>query len=408
MPEQSKIFKIETDESVRDIERSLLRHGHIPIVYGNDVLLATRVNNDPLIDSWRALAIATLYRNQPDTSVRLWGLKDKADVDIKEIAVSLPGLAALYLSASVTLDGPERQSVNPKPVVLWIANACLGMPLSEALADRNTDSDDKNAQPRPVRSDRRILVEFSDLRSRILRKAAGPGKPIDVHAFRSVVFDMFSDIGVEFKRRPGRAAGEVSFAALDGLTLFMREIFENAFRHGHCEDSLDGSATRQLRFMQVRKYKDLAGSPVTLAERAGRTSEVLGNYITNVQVNLAEHEDNPLYEVVISDFGLGIVDHYLARTRTAKREEPRKELLSRLLSDQLSSNKMDPSAGLGLSKALEAARACHAFVSVRTNEFWYGQSFEKGDEDLTLRSLTGDPLSKIAGTHWHFVWGPQQ
>ena len=77
----------------------------------------------------------------------------------------------------------------------------------------------------------------------------------------------------------------------------------------------------------------------------------------------------------VSDFGYGIVDHFLSSQRGAQyRGYDRRKLLHKLIHEELTSSN-DPGAGKGIQKALVAAREMRGFVSVRTGEFWLAQSF---------------------------------
>ena len=71
---------------------------------------------------------------------------------------------------------------------------------------------------------------------------------------------------------------------------------------------------------------------------------------------------------------------------------------------RLTSKSNDKSAGLGIQKALDAARSMQAFVSLRTGEFWLTASFlpELPDARLTLLGTGSHP--PVAGTHWQIFW----
>jgi hypothetical protein len=77
-----------------------------------------------------------------------------------------------------------------------------------------------------------------------------------------------------------------------------------------------------------------------------------------------------------------------------------------LIYKNLTSNSLDPAAGHGIFNALHAARKLGAFVSIRTNEFWRAQNFAGKTTGIELKNIANQPLGKVAGTHWQFIWAP--
>ena len=117
-------------------------------------------------------------------------------------------------------------------------------------------------------------------------------------------------------------------------------------------------------------------------------------------------------EASISDFGPGMLDHFLRSNRGLYyREKNRAEVLQKLITTRLSS-KHHESAGLGTQKAMLAARNIRALMSLRTAEFWVVKAFDadasNGESKLDFGSGISDVQSEgrafVAGTHWQLLW----
>jgi hypothetical protein len=109
-------------------------------------------------------------------------------------------------------------------------------------------------------------------------------------------------------------------------------------------------------------------------------------------------------EAAVSDFGPGIIDHFLSSDRGGLfRGDDRRTVLHSLVHDTLSSTP-DPAAGRGLPNVLKAARSMGAFLSLRTGEFWIAQNFSDPAAPLLLNDIHESRLGKISGTHWQFLW----
>ena len=219
---------------------------------------------------------------------------------------------------------------------------------------------------------------------------------------------MTESLGISMFSNDEDRRSRLSGNAISGLAEFMKELFENAYKHGRFPDSLGGNTPRQLRYLQMRRLQQGGSAELSLADRGHRASPILGEYISQIMSTFASPHGKPFIEVNISDFGLGVLDHYLSKTSGEMRGDDRLSLLIKLLTQDLTSNRLDPNAGLGIQKAMKAARKARAFISVRTAEFWLGQSFTTGEEALGLQPLTDETLPRVVGTHWHFIWGPQR
>lgn len=192
--------------------------------------------------------------------------------------------------------------------------------------------------------------------------------------------------------RAGVAPGSEGPAGSVGKFLF--EIHENALEHGSRDPS--GHQVPGSRLLRIRKH--LANSPEQLVARADGFPE-LQRYIEKTKFTA-------YVEASISDFGFGIVDGFLnSQVGQSFASVERARLLDRLLFRRLSSKGRDPGAGLGIQRALRAARQMNAFVSLRTGEFWLAGGPSQEARSVELRDVSlGDQCSWVRGTHWQFFW----
>ncbi|MCY4613336.1 MAG: hypothetical protein OXB94_06930 [Nitrospira sp.] len=190
---------------------------------------------------------------------------------------------------------------------------------------------------------------------------------------------------------------------------FVYELYQNTFVHGSLDQ--DQKTIPGLRLLRVRKRIGQVSSRDAFIRGAGQFSE-LQEYL---EENLTSDKTFKLYEISISDNGMGI----LSRFRSIGQAEPPKEaqapsenlkLLNRIIAESLSSDSRKSNVGRGgLQKALDAVDKVKGFVSLRTDNLWVYRSPENTNatspEELLrpVRIENGGELSKIPGTHFSMI-----
>lgn len=196
---------------------------------------------------------------------------------------------------------------------------------------------------------------------------------------------------MEINARGASADSLNESADKQALVRWLNELHANAYEHGRIDNC--------VRFLRVEKHQ-APRLDILLKHAAGNTP--LQSYLRE-QVGDNPHGPLNFVEASVSDFGPGILDAFgksFAGAGLAARLE-RNDLLRRILHEQLSSKSGEPSAGLGIQHALQAAWSLDAFVSLRTAEF-----------ALAMRGrLDGEPVltfqegnrAQVEGTHWQLV-----
>jgi len=192
----------------------------------------------------------------------------------------------------------------------------------------------------------------------------------------------------------------VNEGAAAEVTKFLTELQENSFEHGSRDQN--GKVMPGTRLLRLRKYTN--NTKAQLLDRCRSFPELA----VHVEKSVTEARGPALIEATVSDFGLGIIDSFATSKVAANVQLPnRGELLDLLIYDRLSSKGSDPSAGLGITKALKAARSMGAFVSLRTGEFWRSVSYADDNADPRLQDVAGSTHGRVAGTHWQILWAQQ-
>lgn len=327
-------------------------------------------SNDLLADVWGAILCGTLCRRAATHIV----YTDPGDGTAR-FATSLAGLAAASMATSIE-DNYGR--------------ALDGAVLRQSLML------DRDGLVTPDSDVAQTLVEFdpdfpvSPL-FQLDNGAAAPGR-LRRRLFQSQVLRFRQMLDVRALRRGG---GPVGHGMAGDLGIFLSELHENGLEHGSRDD---GQTLVGTRFLRLRSHT--AADVAELVERCGPFRQ-LRRY---VERTFSGCEPVTLVEASISDFGRGIVDAYQASSAGLGPDINRRELLERLIYGRLTSKSSDPSAGLGIQKALDAARGMNAFVSLRTAEFWMAVSFLTDTDDPHLVHLGEAPHPPVAGTHWQMFW----
>jgi hypothetical protein len=332
--------------------------------------LETGAASDLLTDIWAAIVCGTLCR-RADTDL----IYTERDEDGARLATSLAGLSAVSTAVSVCARGGNVLDVPLLKQRLMLGQEGLVIPDSDvmqALVEFDPDypvaplfqrADGTEADPRL----RRRLFQLQVLRFRQM---------LDIGALR-------------------RGGGPVGQGAAGDLGTFLAELHENGLEHG------SHAGLRKLagtRFLRLRSHA--AADPKDLVELCGPFRQ-LRQY---VEKTFTGTDPVTLVEASISDFGLGIVDGFQTSPAGLGPDADRRDVLEQLISGRLTSKSNDPSAGLGIQNALDAARRMHAFVSLRTAEFWMAVSFFSEKPEARLVHLGDAAHPPVAGTHWQIFW----
>lgn len=325
---------------------------------------------DLLTDIWAAMVAGTLCR-RTDTDVVY---SEDADDDWR-FASSLAGLVSASMAATIRARSGEALDVAMLKRRLMLDQEGLVTPDSDAIQTLVEFDPDYPIAPLFQRADG--AEANAKLRRRLFQS--------QVLRFRQML-----DIGA--LRRGGGPVGE---GAAGDLGTFLAELHENGLEHG---SRAGGRALTGTRFLRLRSHA--AADPGDLAARCGPFRQL--RYY--VERTFAGTDPVTLIEASISDFGLGIVDSFQASPAGLGPDTNRWELLEQLIYGRLTSKSNDPSAGLGIQNALDAARRMHAFVSLRTAEFWMAASFLSEKPDARLVHLGREVHPPVAGTHWQILW----
>jgi hypothetical protein len=340
-----------------------------------DVRLASRFGANILGDIWAAILVGTICRRQY-AGLKIITAGQRQWHSDAPFANSLAGLTALQLSDRVITDGTNRH-VDIDESQYVISHQRRG--ILEAGAGKT-----------------RTLLEF-DPQDSIATRIQGKTPKARLFLFGDLILEFRRELelGYLYHDRPVWGSGN----APASLTRFLIELHENAYKYSR-STAYDNRSLRGLRIVRMKAH--LATSKEELLRRVSSDS-LMSAFLDQSVSGKGTHG---IMEAIVSDFGLGIVDHFLSSQRGAHyREYDRRSLLHNLIHDRLSSTN-DPGAGFGISRALKAARSMRGYVSVRTGEFWLAQSFSDSatmDKDPVLQDV-GGVHPPIAGTHWQFLW----
>jgi hypothetical protein len=328
-----------------------------------------------LADVWSGIVVGTAARLNP-TQLVAWGLTDPIAPN-SSFAATLPFMVGLSLAESIMPDGGDP--IDRERARKYFANRHQGV----------VDPESGLSQ---------MLVEFDPdyRRAQILSgrdRVGSNSTSSELKSFEMLILEFRQrlEIGALRRRMDPQNRGPAG-----DLGKFLFELYENGLDYG--SRGRDGKTAAGTRLMRIKKH--VANNKKQLIDRCG-TFEQLRNYAREAVPDVSAPA---LIEATISDFGLGIVDSYSNSPAGSLIELPRRELLEQLVYGRLSSKSGDPSAGLGIQKALDAARRMNGFVSLRTAEFWLTASFAGPSPSARLRDVGPGPHPRVAGTHWQLLW----
>ena len=321
------------------------------------------------LEQWSGMAIAPGIAAADRTELLAWGLqawptrRSEAEYD-EAFEVSIPSLLALQRGGVVRPEGDPDSLKDAKQVRRYVSEQRGGL-LGRASGQW------------------RSLIEF-DPESAV---AAVLGVGADRRgAFLKLVRDVLDklNVGALGRRLGGQDIGHKR-TALE----FLWELHTNGWEHA--------SGARGVRVMHLAKHLYTGrGELQAKAGSFGELSDYIGRQPAHGAVNLVEAS--------VSDYGPGILDGFLdSNAGRGHAGRSRTVLLDELLHGKMSSKTADPNAGLGISKALRAAKAMYAFVSLRTGEFWLTMdgSAAHPQAQLTMRAGRFEP---VMGTHWQILY----
>ena len=337
--------------------------------------LAARIASDRrhtfFKDIWTSMVLATGLDAASATVVTAWGLQDWSGLEnVDGFALSHPSLISIQRGASITTERAPRQPLDVEAVrrVVFNARGVLG-------ADG---------------ARQRTIVEFDPQAPRAEVISRGGDA-------RATFFDFMRDtlhvleIGGRENGDAGRVSGQLALISpRTQIIEWLYELYTNGFEHAQREGSV------RLFRIQKHLYPDRSQ-----ALRHAEGMPELASYIRSQAERPTLNAFN-LVEASVSDFGLGIVDGFLASPAGhGHRHRSRRDLLASLLHEQLSCKSNDTSAGLGIRNAVDAARRLDAFVSLRTAEFSLTMPGRLNPQaTLTFRE---GPLPHVVGTHWQLL-----
>jgi hypothetical protein len=336
------------------------------------VKLAAQTSSDVFADVWVAIAVGMICRYLPNgATVVTWGSPTLAhEVHNSSFAQSLPGLVALQMARAVVTDGVQA-TIDGGQFERMVSLSQQG--IVEAAGG-------------PTRT----LVEFDPQQPIALAlQDRQDGGDALLNRRR-----LFGQLLLRFRRElevahVGRGIPPADAGAMKALGTFLSELHDNAYEHGRAVDR-EGRILRGVRYLRLRKQ--IGKNRDEIISRAG-SFPPLRQYLEQTALGAGPQA---VMEAVVSDYGPGIVDHFLqSRQGHSYQHVERRALLHRLLHESLTAKGLDPSAGLGIQRALRAAKELAGFVSLRTGEFWLAQSYNNsgGRRWSSSRTCRGNALA---------------
>ena len=332
------------------------------------VKLASHISKEMLADVWVALAIGTICaRFGKASSVQVWGVKDvTGDFWRSPFASTLPGITAIQMATGVVCDGGGSK-VDRDAVERRISHEQRGILECHSTSSRTLCEFD------PQQAVALSLIDAGNQGSSIARR----------RLFRELILQFRADLEIGAL---GRAIAPVDAGSMQKITTFLSELNDNAFEHGR------GVSAQSPRIRVLRLRKHVATTRDKMIQRASDIG-TLQRYLRDVT---SSEGLQAVLEASISDFGPGILDHFLMSPHgVGYRDMKRKDVLHNVLLETLTAKGGDPGAGQGIGKALCAAKDMAGYVSLRTGEFWWARSFAQPGASLSLALLEQWPQKVI-------------
>ena len=369
-----KVFSIDKNPLCSDIERLNCAISKIPKDEALVLSLARHTNVNFFAQTWVAQLIAHLVRRQGDLIIRD-AHSNWSPLPFDRFTANIDGVAALVLSrrfSNVRLENIKHQTV---PLTLYeklISNLEVTSQLEDKGQTRTFIAVDPN-YPTPI--------EFSS--------SLNTGKK-----FQYIIQDIFRS----FNYKLGQDSVKQRKVKND-LHNFIYEVFQNTIEHGRF--SKMGKIIPGLRYLRIRTYID----KVDMLRRRAEGFLELENFISRISDS---RKTLRLMELTVSDGGQGIVSHYLnSESKAVKEYRDREALLHQLIGGKKSSKDHLSGVGLGLPNAMDALSKLHAFVSLRTEEFWmcrdFNETYEINHAKILQPVTCQVPISRLRGTQFNVV-----
>jgi hypothetical protein len=376
-----RVLEFGKGTTLRDIERFLPARNNSRFSEA-DVRLRIETPHEDifLTELWAAIAIGTWCRVTRGRAAGVTPVSRSWPVLIESSLVqSLSGLAALQMASKV-ISEVDESPIDAAQIERIISLSRKGILETGGHTSRTLIEFDPQQPLAKILQDKKL--RYLTLSERLASQR---------RLFRQLLIKFRSELEL------GRINREIELTEhghLRQLSTFLVELHDNAYEHGRMYKDQAGKG---MRFLRIRNH---IGDRQQLRKKTGRLRP-LDQYIAD----LPDFGPQILVEVNASDFGMGVVDHFLSSSNGRMYSKmPRRELLDALLTKRLTSKPGDPSAGLGIQKALAAAREMAGFVSLRTGEFWLVQSFSRPGAELSLADIYQRTLAPVAGTHWQFFY----
>lgn len=197
-------------------------------------------------------------------------------------------------------------------------------------------------------------------------------------------------------------SGHISKSTDRAISDFAYELWQNAVQHGRFNKN--NTELKGMRYLRVQKH--IGYNKALFVRRAAGFAE-LRTYLDHT---LPESGTFKLYEITISDNGMGIVERFLAtRPEYASSVSTRADassLLNKIIDSSLSSKRSQSGAGHGLEHAIEAVHNLKGFVSIRSGALWvyYTSADCSTDESQLLHNVRYQSKLARVGTTFNLIF----
>lgn len=379
-------LQIKKNPSVDDCEKYLTELNEAkkhPI----EVLIPSHYEFGGLSELWSAMLVGTACRSNSNGTMRAAGLPTLPNN--ASLFDTLPGLTALQLSGILPASGDQCASAHA--IFRRICGEQGG--LLEVGSSSGKIADDPLAHSQTI-------IECDPL-YRVARNYQSSPTEKNIYRFSEFLTGRRKVLEQNIAEKNLKPSDT---DARDQLLRFLTELHTNSFEYSRQKDS-SGSLLSGLRILRLAVH--VARKDILLERLSGH--ETVSKYIDRV-TNSNKKGFTGIMEASISDFGPGMLDHFLRSNRGLfYRKRDRAEVLQQLITTRLSSQHHE-SAGLGTQKAILAAQNIRALMSLRTAEFWVVKAFDTEAStsnygfESDLSDVQGQDRAFVAGTHWQLLW----
>lgn len=370
-----KILSIERQHSFLDIERYLCETKKNRV---DDIRIPSNFDNDFYQELWTSFLPVNAKRNFT-LPPRIIAAGEKIDGNIDGNKVedwgffhSIPGAVCSIIYDKVYSDDKVKIS-NPRDIIRKILeenNYCLEDDFSKKMTY--------------------FIFDDKDEQFKFDRSSTSFRRSNDIRSFISRIIGDFSASSSlnEF---------EIDSGNISRIISFIIETYQNCQNYGWKKSD----DYNNPRMVQIKRHF-YPNKKSLLSKQPEGTP-------------LYEHIENDAFgdgaqtyiDISVSDFGPGIIDHFLGSVVGERYQDFNRELLLlKLIHEQTTSKSHDPHAGRGLMNALKAAVGLNAFVSLRTSDFLLSKSFATAESRGAPKLLVRTPRERcsVPGTHWKILW----